>query len=66
MVDRARIFLGKAGRINLALFDYERSSWPVEIADEAKAWIVNVTCQKLCDLVYVAVLWILATLHKHI
>lgn len=52
--------------IDLALFDDERSGRPIEITDDAKAWIVSVACQKPCDLGYAAELWTLATLHKHI
>ena len=35
---------------NLALFDDERSGRPVEITDDAKAWVISVACQKPCDL----------------
>ena len=52
--------------INLALFDDERSGRPVEITDDAKAWVISVACQKPCDLGYAAELWTLAALHAHI
>ena len=52
--------------IDLALFDEERSGRPPEITDDAKAWIVSITCQKPCELGYAAELWILSALHKHI
>lgn len=52
--------------LNLALFDDERSGRPVEITDDAKAWIISITCQKPCDLGYAAELWTLAALHRHI
>ena len=52
--------------INLAIFDDERSGRPVEITDDAKAWIVSIACQKPCDLGYAAELWTLAALHRHI
>ncbi len=55
-----------ANGINLALFDDERPGRPVEITDDAKAWIVSIACQKLCDLGYAAGLWTLAALHKYI
>ena len=52
--------------VNLALFDDDRSGRPIEITDDAKAWIVSVACQKPCDMGYAAELWTLAALHKHI
>ena len=52
--------------INLAIFDDERSGRPVEITDDAKAWIVSIACQKPCDPGYAAELWTLAALHRHI
>ena len=51
---------------NLALFDDERSGRPVEITDDAKAWVISLACQKPCDLGYAAELWTLAALHAHI
>jgi transposase len=55
-----------ANGLNLALFDDERSGRPIEITDDAKAWIVSIACQKPCELGYAAELWTLAALHKHI
>lgn len=52
--------------IDIALFDDERSGRPVEITDDAKAWIVSIACQKPCNLGYSAELWTLSALHKHI
>lgn len=52
--------------MNLALFDDERSGRPIEITDDAKAWIISIACQKPCELGYAAQLWTLAALHKHI
>lgn len=52
--------------MNLALFDDERSGRPVEITDDAKAWIISIACQKPFELGYAAELWTLAALHKHI
>ncbi len=52
--------------MNLALFDDDRSGRPIEITDDAKAWIISIACQKPCDLGYAAELWTLAALHKHI
>ena len=52
--------------IERALFDDDRPGRPIEITDDAKAWIVSVACQKPCDLGYAAELWTLSALHKHI
>ena len=52
--------------MNLALFDDDRSGRPIEITDDAKAWIISIACQKPCELGYAAELWTLAALHKHI
>lgn len=52
--------------MNPALFDDERSGRPIEITDDAKAWIISIACQKPCELGYAAELWTLAALHKHI
>ena len=52
--------------MNLALFDDDRSGRPVEITDDAKAWIISIACQKPSELGYAAELWTLAALHKHI
>ena len=54
------------GGMERALFDDDRSGRPIEITDDAKAWIVSVACQKPCDLGYAAELWTLSSLHKHI
>lgn len=48
--------------INLAIFDDERSGRPAEITDDAKSWIVSITCQKPCNIGYAAELWTLAAL----
>lgn len=55
-----------SGGMNLALFDDGRSGRPVEITDDAKAWIISIACRKPYDLGYAAELWTLAALHKHI
>lgn len=55
-----------SGGMNPALFDDERSGRPVEVTDDAKAWVISIACQKPCDLGYAAELWTLAALHKHI
>ena len=55
-----------SGGLNLALYDDERSGRPVEITDDARAWVISIACQKPCDLGYAAELWTLASLHKYI
>lgn len=52
--------------LDFALFDDDRPGRPVEISDDAKAWIISIACQKPCSLGYSAELWTLAMLHKHI
>lgn len=52
--------------MDFALFDDDRPGRPVEISDDAKAWIISIACQKPCSLGYSAELWTLAMLHKHI
>lgn len=55
-----------SGGTERALFDEQRKGRPVEITDDAKAWIINVACQKPCDLGYAAELWTISALHRHI
>jgi transposase len=54
------------GGMDAALFDAERSGRPVEVTDDAIAWLISITCQKPCELGYSAELWTLSALHKHI
>ena len=54
------------GGIDAALFDAKRSGRPTEVSDDAKAWIINLACQRPADLGYSQELWTLAKLHKHI
>lgn len=54
------------GGLDAALFDAKRSGRPTEISDDAKAWIINIACQRPVDLGYSQELWTLAKLHKHI
>lgn len=54
------------GGIDAALFDAKRSGRPTEVSDDAKAWIINIACQRPVDLGYSQELWTLAKLHKHI
>ena len=48
------------------MFDAKRSGRPAEVSDDAKAWIINLACQRPADLGYSQELWTLAKLHKHI
>ena len=54
------------GGLDAALFDAKRSGRPSEVSDDAKAWIINLACQRPADLGYSQELWTLAKLHKHI
>ena len=54
------------GGVERALSDDSRTGRPIEITDDAKAWIISVACQKPCDLGYAAELWSITSLHKHI
>ena len=49
-----------------ALFDDQRKGRPVEITDDAVAWIIDVACQRPADLGYSQELWTLKKLHQHI
>lgn len=54
------------GGIDSALFDAERSGRPIEISDDARAWLINLACQRPADLGYAQELWTLANLHRHV
>lgn len=54
------------GGIDAALFDAKRSGRPPEISDDAKAWIINIACQRPYDLGYSQELWTLKNLHAYI
>lgn len=54
------------GGIDNALFDTQRPGRPSEITDDAKAWIINIACQRPAELGYAQELWTLPSLHKHI
>ena len=56
----------KEGGIDRALFDDQRSGRPVEITDDAVAWIIDIACQRPADLGYSQEMWTIASLHKHI
>lgn len=49
-----------------ALFDNQRSGRPVEITDDAVAWIIDIACQRPADLGYSQELWTMKNLHQHI
>ena len=54
------------GGIEKALFDTQRPGRPSEITDDAKAWMINIACQRPVELGYAQELWTLNSLHKHI
>lgn len=54
------------GGVDAAIFDIQRSGRPSEITDDAKAWMINVACQRPTELGYAQELWTLTSLHKHI
>ena len=54
------------GGVKTALFDIQRSGRPSEIADDAKAWIISVACQRPTELGYAQELWTLTSLRKHV
>lgn len=47
------------GGVDLALYDKPRPGHPVEITDDAVAWIVDLACQRPADLGYSQELWTL-------
>ena len=56
----------KAGGTDAALFDKQRSGRPVEITDDAVAWIIDIACQRPAELGYSQELWTIKNLHAHI
>lgn len=54
------------GGVENALFDTQRPGRPSEITDDAKAWMINIACQRPVELGYAQELWTLNSLHKHI
>ena len=56
----------KEGGIQRALFDDKRKGRPVEITDDAVAWIISIACQRPADLGYAQELWTLKNLHQYI
>lgn len=49
-----------------ALFDDKRKGRPVEIADDAIAWIIGIACQRPADLGNTQELWTLKNFHQYI
>lgn len=56
----------KDGGIKRALFDDQRKGRPVEITDDAVAWIISIACQRPVELGFSQELWTLKNLHKYI
>lgn len=56
----------REGGIKLALYDKPRSGRPVEITDDAVAWITGIACQRPTELGYAQELWTLKNLCLHI
>lgn len=56
----------KEGGTDRALFDDQRKGRPVEITDDAVAWMIDTACQRPADLGYSQELWTLKNLHQHI
>lgn len=56
----------KDGGVQRALFDDKRKGRPVEITDDAIAWIISIACQRPTSLGYAQELWTLKNLHRHI
>lgn len=54
------------GGIQEALYDAPRKGRPVEITDDAVAWIIDIACQRPADLGYSQEMWTLKNLHQHI
>ena len=56
----------KEGGVQRALSDDKRKGRPVEITDDAIAWIISIACQRPVALGYAQELWTLKHLHQHI
>jgi len=56
----------KESGIQRALHDDQRNGRPVEITDDAVAWMIDIACQRPADLGYSQELWTLKNLHQHI
>lgn len=56
----------KAGGVDNALYDAPGRGRNPEITDEEKTWIINIACQRPCDLGYSAEVWTYTNLTEHI
>lgn len=56
----------REGGVQRALFDDKRKGRPVEITDDAIAWMISIACQRPTVLGYAQELWTLKTLHQYI
>jgi len=56
----------KESGVQRALYDDPRHGRPVEITDDAVAWMIDIACQRPADLGYSQELWTLKNLHQHI
>ena len=56
----------REGGVQRALFDDKRKGRPVEITDDAIAWIISIACRRPTDLGYAQELWTLKNLHQYI
>ena len=56
----------KEGGTDRALFDDQRKDRPVEITDDAIAWMIDTACQRPVALGYSQKLWTLKNLRRHI
>lgn len=67
-INTVRLCISKyfEGGVKEALSDAPRSGHPVEITDAAKAWIINIACQRPADLGCAQELWTLKSLHQYI
>ena len=67
-INTVKLWLSKfrEGGVQRALFDDKRKGRPVEITDDAIAWIISIACQRPADLGYAQELWTLKNLHQYI
>ena len=56
----------REGGVQRALFDDKRKGRPVEITDDAIAWIISIASHRPSDLGYAQELWTLKNLHQYI
>ncbi len=56
----------REGGIERALVDDQRKGRPIEITDDAVAWIIDIACQRPAELGYSQEVWTIKNLHGHI